>query len=139
VPSGRRRGGGPHRRPRALALRGRHPGGEVPRGARPGGTGKRRRGDGRTPLGAYALGAPRASARFGTFIPISYPTAAQATRGLTGGAVGIHGPPRGMDVPAGYPVTELDWTEGCIATGTDGEVGEIAEFVRTRRPVVVIR
>src|SRR5512138_3184523 len=69
------------------------------------GVGKRRRGDGRTPLGRYVLGAPRPSARYGTFIPIAYPTAAQASRGFTGSAVGIHGPPRGMDAGA-YPVTE---------------------------------
>src|SRR5512142_2256593 len=103
------------------------------------GIGKRRRGDGRTPLGTYALGAPRPSARYGTFIPISYPTPGQAARGFTGGAVGIHGPPRGMDATRDYPVTELDWTLGCIATGTDEEVGAIADFVRARRPSVVIR
>ncbi len=102
------------------------------------GTGKRHRGDGRTPLGTYALGAPRPSARYGTFIPIAYPTPAQAAHGFTGGAVGIHGPPRGMDA-ATYPVTEVDWTLGCIATGTDEEVGAIADFVRARRPRVVIR
>ncbi len=102
------------------------------------GTGKRHRGDGRTPVGSYALGAPRASAKYGTFIPISYPTPGQAARGFTGGAVGIHGPPRGMEAP-GYPVTEIDWTQGCIATGTDEEVGAIAEFVRTHRARVVIR
>ncbi len=102
------------------------------------GAGKRRRGDGRTPLGTYALGAPRPSAKFGTFIPISYPTPTQAARGFTGGAVGIHGPPRGIDAPA-YPVTEIDWTLGCIATGTDEEVGTIAEFVRAHRARVVIR
>ena len=102
------------------------------------GVGKRRRGDGRTPLGAYALGAPRASPRYGTFIPISYPTAGQAVRGFTGGAVGIHGPPRGMAAP-GYPVTETNWTLGCIATGTDEEIEAIADFVRAREPRVVIR
>jgi hypothetical protein len=102
------------------------------------GIGKRHRGDGRTPLGRYALGAPRRSAQYGTFIPIVYPTPEQAARGFTGGAVGIHGPPRGMDGPD-YPVTEIDWTLGCIATGTDDEVGAIAEFVRARRPGVVIR
>ncbi len=102
------------------------------------GTGKRHRGDGRTPLGTYALGAPRPSAKFGTFIPISYPTREQAAHGFTGGAVGIHGPPRGMDAPA-YPVTEIDWTLGCIATGTDEEVGEIAAFVRAHRARVVIQ
>ncbi len=103
------------------------------------GTGKRRRGDGRTPLGTYPLGAPRPSAQYGTFIPISYPTPGQAARGYTGGAVGIHGPPRGMDARHEYPVTEMDWTLGCIATGTDEEVGAIADFVRVHRPVVVIR
>lgn len=103
-----------------------------------GGVGKRRRGDGRTPLGTYSLGAPRPSARYGTFIPIGYPTAAQAGQGFTGAAVGIHGPPRGMDAPA-YPVTEVDWTLGCIATGTDADVGAIADFVRERRPRVLIR
>lgn len=102
------------------------------------GVGKRHRGDGRTPLGRYTVGAPRRSERYGTFIPISYPTPAQAARGFTGGTVGIHGPPRGMDAAA-YPVTEVDWTLGCIATGSDEEVGIIAEFVRARRPAVVIR
>lgn len=102
------------------------------------GVGKRRRGDGRTPLGTYALGAPRPSARYGTFIPIAYPTPEQAARGFTGGAVGIHGPPRGMDASE-YPVTGVDWTLGCIATGSDEEVGAIADFVRDRRPRVVIR
>jgi hypothetical protein len=103
------------------------------------GLGKRRRGDERTPLGTYPLGSPRASAQYGTFIPISYPTPAQAARGYTGDAVGIHGPPRGMDARQGYPVTDVDWTLGCIATGTDEEVGAIADFVRVHRPVVVIR
>src|SRR5512142_23024 len=60
------------------------------------GVGKRRRGDGRTPLGTYALGEPRFSERYGLFIPIGYPTPAQAARGRSGAAVGIHGPPRGM-------------------------------------------
>lgn len=102
------------------------------------GVGKRRRGDGRTPVGRYALGAPRPSARYGTFIPISYPTAAQVARGFTGSAVGIHGPPRGMPADE-YPLTEIDWTLGCIATGTDAEIGAIAEFVRTHRAGIVIR
>jgi murein L,D-transpeptidase YafK len=103
-----------------------------------GGAGKRRRGDGRTPVGAYLLGAPRPSAEYGIFIPVGFPTAAQAGRGFTGGAVGIHGPPRGKEAPD-YPVTEVDWTLGCIATGTDAEVAAIAEFVRVRRAGIVIR
>lgn len=102
------------------------------------GVGKRRRGDDRTPLGTYPLGAPRPSELYGTFIPIAYPTPAQAARGFTGAALGIHGPPRGMD-RSSYPVTDVDWTRGCIATGSDDEVGAIAEFVRARRPRLVVR
>src|SRR5512146_550072 len=63
-----------------------------------GGIGKRRRGDGRTPLGTYPLGVPRQSARYGMFIPIASPTSDQAANGFTGAAVGIHGPPRGFDL-----------------------------------------
>jgi murein L,D-transpeptidase YafK len=103
-----------------------------------GGPGKRRRGDGRTPLGRYDLGPPRASARYGTFIPIAYPTPEQAARGYSGAALGIHGPPRRMDASE-YPVLETDWTQGCVATGTDEDVDAIAAFVRERRPVVIIR
>jgi murein L,D-transpeptidase YafK len=103
-----------------------------------GGVGKRRQGDRRTPLGTYGLGTPRPSAKYGTFIPIGYPTPEQAARGFSGTAVGIHGPPLALD-PAEYPVTETDWTLGCIATGTQAEVGAIAAFVRERQPVVVIR
>jgi murein L,D-transpeptidase YafK len=102
------------------------------------GVGKRRAGDGRTPLGTYALGPPRPSARYGTFIPIAYPTPEQAASGFTGSAVGIHGPPRGVD-GAAIPVTAVDWTLGCVATGSAEEVDAIAEFVRRRRPPVVIR
>jgi len=103
-----------------------------------GGLDKRRKGDGRTPRGTYALGDPRRSERFGTFIPIYYPTRAQAARGFTGSALGIHGPPRGKAEPQ-YPTTEIDWTQGCVATGTDEGIALIAAFVRERRPRVVIR
>jgi hypothetical protein len=100
-----------------------------------GGIGKRRQGDERTPLGTYPVGEPRPSSLYGIFIPIGYPTPDQAARGWTGSAVGIHGPPRGVK----YRFTGLDWTAGCVATGTDAEAEEIAEWVRERRPVVVIR
>jgi hypothetical protein len=102
-----------------------------------GGIGKRRRGDRRTPLGSYALGRPRPSRSFRTFIPILYPTSEQMARGFTGGGLGIHGPPRGWRDPAA--ATAFDWTRGCIATGTDAEIERIARFVREHQPVVVIR
>jgi murein L,D-transpeptidase YafK len=103
-----------------------------------GGLDKRRKGDGRTPLGTYLVGTPRASGRFGTFIPIEYPTREQASQGHTGGTVGIHGPPRGKSEPD-FPSTAFDWTLGCVATGTDDDIEVIARFVRERQPVVVIR
>jgi murein L,D-transpeptidase YafK len=99
---------------------------------------KRRKADGRTPLGTYALGAPRPSGRFGTFIPIDYPTPTQAAEGRTGSAIGIHGPPRGKAEPD-YPTTAVDWTLGCVATGTDADIEAIADFVRRRQPLLVIR
>jgi murein L,D-transpeptidase YafK len=103
-----------------------------------GGVDKRRSGDGRTPLGTYALGIPRASAQYGLFIPIEYPTRDQVAQGFTGGQVGIHGPPRGLTEPE-YPTTAVDWTRGCIATGMDEDVAIIAEFVRAHQPMLVIR
>ncbi len=102
------------------------------------GAGKSRKGDNRTPLGTYTLGEPRPSARFGTFIPIAYPTPEQKAMGLTGSDLGIHGPPRKLPEPD-YPSTAYDWTEGCVATGTDAEIQAVAAFVREHRPEVVIR
>jgi hypothetical protein len=103
-----------------------------------GGLDKRKKGDRRTPLGTYALGTPRPSGRYGIFIPIIYPTPEQAAQGMTGGDVGIHGPPRKLPEPE-YPSTAYDWTLGCVATGTDADIETIAEFVRQRQPLLVIR
>jgi len=103
-----------------------------------GGLDKREKGDGKTPAGAYALGAPRPSARFGLFIPVAYPTPAQRDRGYTGGAVGIHGPHRRMRW-AGEANTWSDWTDGCIALASDEDLRRVAWFVRERTPPVFIR
>ncbi len=100
-----------------------------------GGVDKRERGDARTPLGVYPLGQPRPSRRFKTFIPIGYPTSEQASRGFSGGDVGIHGPSRQKT-----PLLDAgdDWTLGCIATTTDDDLARIASFVRERSPPVLI-
>jgi murein L,D-transpeptidase YafK len=92
-----------------------------------GGVGKRRAGDNKTPLGRYPLGRPRSSPGYDTFVPILYPTPEQQRRGQSGSAVGLHGPPRALSGPA---VTAADWTAGCIAVGTDGEIRAIAAWVR---------
>ena len=94
-----------------------------------GGVGKRRMGDGKTPLGLYGLGTPRPSQNFGTFVPVGYPTPAQQKQGFTGYAVGIHGPPRGL---GGVLSTTVDWTAGCIAVGTDAEIEAISAWIRAR-------
>jgi murein L,D-transpeptidase YafK len=97
------------------------------------GVGKRREGDRKTPLGRYPIGPPRPSLDFGTFVPVGYPTAAQAALGFTGTAIGIHGPPRWL--PDG---TERDWTAGCIALGRAAEIDAVAAWIR-RRHVGTVR
>jgi len=94
-----------------------------------GGVGKRQQGDHRTPLGVYPLGRPRPSSSYGTFIPVGYPTPQQIAMGFTGTAVGIHGPPR-ANVNDGFRNTDVDWTWGCIAVGSDPEIQAIAAWLR---------
>ncbi|HTP49449.1 MAG TPA: L,D-transpeptidase family protein [Anaeromyxobacteraceae bacterium] len=103
-----------------------------------GGLDKRQHGDRKTPLGTYELGVPRPSARFGMFIPVAYPTADQRRQGYTGGDVGIHGPHR-RTAWAGEANTWSDWTDGCIALGSDEELTEVASFVRAHRPALLVR
>lgn len=95
------------------------------------GVGKQRQGDNRTPLGRYGLGPPRASKNFHTFVPVGYPTPAQARLGFTGSAIGIHGPPRGYSTLAELAMlVSQDWTAGCIAVATDAEIETVAAWVR---------
>jgi murein L,D-transpeptidase YafK len=97
------------------------------------GVGKQRQGDWRTPLGRYGLGPPRASKNFHTFVPVGYPTPAQARMGFTGGAIGIHGPPRNYGTLAQLAMlVEQDWTAGCIAVATDRDIDTVAAWVRAQ-------
>jgi murein L,D-transpeptidase YafK len=112
--------------------------GRIPVALGRGGNGKKRSGDHRTPLGIYAFGTPRPSKQYGTFIPIAYPTPEQASNGHSGSALGIHGPPRGQAEPE-YPATAVDWTLGCVATGTDSDVETVAEFVRRYQATLLVR
>ena len=54
------------------------------------GLGRTRRG--RTPIGRYRVAPARASSRYHLFLEVGYPTAEQAKLGLTGSAIGVHGP-----------------------------------------------
>jgi murein L,D-transpeptidase YafK len=96
------------------------------------GVGKTRAGDGKTPIGTYPLGQPRASQRYGTFIPIGYPTAEQRKKGFTGGAVGVHGPDRRVKW-LGRLVNTFDTSDGCVGLAKDEEMERIAKWVRTAK------
>ena len=96
-----------------------------------GGVGKQRQGDGRTPLGRYGLGSPRASHGFHIFVPVQYPTPAQARMGFTGSAIGIHGPPHGWTMAQLASLVAQDWTAGCIAVETEEDIEVVAAWIRT--------
>ncbi|MBI5549120.1 MAG: hypothetical protein HY901_34985 [Deltaproteobacteria bacterium] len=74
------------------------------------------------------LGAPRPSGRFGTFIPVGYPTEEQLAQGLTGSAIGVHGT-RASLAWLGELTTLVDTTDGCVAVGRGEEMAAIAEAV----------
>jgi len=95
-----------------------------------GGIGKTKEGDGKTPVGVYPLGDPRPSSRYGTFIPIGYPTEEQRKQGYTGSAVGVHGPARWVKW-LGSLVNTFDSSDGCVGLARDSEIDTIARWVST--------
>ncbi|HET9727633.1 MAG TPA: L,D-transpeptidase family protein [Gemmatimonadales bacterium] len=103
---------------------------ELPVALGRGGLDKHVEADGKVPLGEYPLGAPVPSKAFHLFIPVGYPTPSQRRQGFTGGAIGVHGPGRAYQGP---PSTAMDWTLGCIAVGTDDEIGRVARWVTTAK------
>jgi hypothetical protein len=96
------------------------------------GVGKSKEGDGKVPLGTYPLGAARKSEKFGTFIPIGYPTGVQRKKGFTGGGVGVHGPHR-MVRWLGRLTNTFDSTDGCVGVATDAEMSKVAVWTRRAR------
>lgn len=102
-----------------------------------GGVDKRREGDRKTPLGRYALGKPRDSAKFHKFIAVGYPTPAQRAGGRTGGDIGIHGPSRRYQW-LGAVRNWVDWTAGCIAVTSDEVIDQITSWVLARHASVVV-
>jgi len=90
---------------------------------------KRSEGDKKTPEGAFDLGMPRPSSKFRLFIPIGYPNTEQSSKGYSGGSIGIHGPHRGS-LWLGKDSATVDWTNGCIAVGTDEEILTVAHWVK---------
>jgi murein L,D-transpeptidase YafK len=102
-----------------------------------GGVDKRKKGDDKTPIGEYPLGTPQPSHKFGIFIPIGYPTDEQRAKGFTGSDIGIHGPSR-IFKWLGRITTWFDWTQGCIAVGTDYDIAEITRWIKEQKVSKVI-
>jgi len=112
---------------------------------------EKRRGDGKTPLGAYRVAWVKSTGYFGPFIGFDYPSLARAEKGLAsgeisqaefdaiksahvegrvppqdtklGGYIGIHGLGRGD--PEIH--RDLNWTMGCIAV-TNAQMTQIMDL-----------
>ena len=101
---------------------------------------KTRRGDGRTPEGAYILDWRNPQSRFHLSIHISYPNRtdmARASQNGTnpGGYIMIHGLPNDRDASdVGHP--HRDWTDGCIAV-TDEEMDEVWAKVDNKTGIMI--
>jgi len=108
---------------------------------------KRFQGDGKTPEGTYRIDRRHPSAAFHRFLHVSYPNAfdrAAFVRGKRdgsvpdgagiGGAIGIHGGPRGL---LGRVHKAVDWTAGCVALDDD-EIDALYAAVRPNALVVIV-
>lgn len=122
---------------------------------------KRAQGDQRVPEGAYRVSGPAyPSSRFHLFLPIDYPSTADAERALAegrithaeleaiarahaagrppphgtalGGHIGIHG-----EGPRWEGDLDLDWTEGCVAV-TDPTIDWLATVTPPGTPVDIL-
>jgi murein L,D-transpeptidase YafK len=122
---------------------------------------KRAAGDMRTPEGLYRIVGPIRESRFHRFVPLDYPSRADADAALIagelslreyarileahaagelppgdtalGGEIGLHGEGEHWQ---GY-TGEIDWTHGCVAV-TDAEIDFIAERVEEGTPVEIL-
>lgn len=102
---------------------------------------KLRRGDGKTPEGAYSLSEKRQHSQFYRAIRISYPSAEDrklaAIRGVDpGGDIMIHGQPNRSRVPEEF-TWKLDWTRGCIAV-TNKEMDELWAMIDEGTRIVIL-
>lgn len=101
---------------------------------------KERAGDNKTPEGDYMIDQKIANSRFHLALHISYPSTAQRERARAtgvdpGGAIEIHGLPKGLGW-VGPVQHDLDWTEGCIAV-SNSEIEEVWGMVPTGTPIEI--
>lgn len=120
---------------------------------------KQRSGDQRIPEGDYRIAGSARPSRFELFIPIDYPSSADADRGLAegliardvhrrilaahahgqlppqdtalGGLLGFHG-----EGPRWTGYLDLDWTQGCVAV-SDETIRWLARHVQRGTPVTI--
>lgn len=121
---------------------------------------KRHAGDLRTPEGSYHVTGPARPSRFHRFLPIDYPSPADADAGLAEGLIDaaqhrriLRAHEAGFPPPADTPLgsglgfhgegarwrgdsSHLDWTTGCIAM-TDDEIELLAGRVAPGTPVTI--
>jgi murein L,D-transpeptidase YafK len=123
---------------------------------------KQRAGDHRTPEGDYRIAGPPVRSRFHRFVPIDYPSRADADAALAarhispadharilaahrrgvpppddtplGGNVGLHGEGARW---RGESAGGLDWTYGCIALA-DGDLDFVIDRVKVGTPISIL-
>ena len=101
---------------------------------------KTREGDHKTPEGDYVIDTRNVKSKFHLALHVSYPNAADIARAgkqrvPPGGAIMIHGLPKGYDwVRSASKVG--DWTDGCIAV-TNREIEEIWRAVPNGTPIEI--
>jgi murein L,D-transpeptidase YafK len=121
---------------------------------------KLRAGDERTPEGEYRIAGPAQPSRFYLFIPIDYPSRADAIRALQRGVLSptayaavVRGirrgePPQGSPLGGGLGLHGegerwrgdselLDWTNGCVAV-KDDHIEFLAEHAPIGTPVLLL-
>ena len=101
---------------------------------------KLRKGDRKTPEGAYTISGRNAASAFHRSLRISYPNAADRIRARRqgvdpGGDIMIHGLPNGQGF-VGAAHRLIDWTDGCIAV-TDAEIEELWRLVPNGTPIQI--
>lgn len=101
-------------------------------------------GDERTPEGNYVLDWRNPQSAYHKSIHVSYPNeldrnVARALGVSPGGMIMIHGLPNWLSSPRlAEEYRNRDWTDGCIALGSDEEMDEVWRLVRDGTPITIL-
>ena len=92
-------------------------------------------GDGKTPEGAYYINWKNPNSEYHLSLMVSYPNTSDRVYAATmnkspGGQIFIHGGPK-------RPVTQRDWTAGCVAV-SDAQIEEIYAMVNVGTPIYIL-